>query len=90
MTVAVSWWPRSLAWEVSGLNCGYWSRDAEGWFKARLEKIRIAPQSIKLLSHNEWRGNIRFNRDALKLSKNNERLSAQYLNDVKQLDIPLS
>ncbi|KAF9062808.1 hypothetical protein BDP27DRAFT_1140444, partial [Rhodocollybia butyracea] len=34
-----SWWPRPAAWKVCGLNCGYWSRDAEQWFQTRLEHI---------------------------------------------------
>ncbi|KAH7871651.1 uncharacterized protein C8R40DRAFT_1023807, partial [Lentinula edodes] len=34
-----SWWPRSGSWRSCGLNCGYWSRDAEDWFRNRLDQI---------------------------------------------------
>ncbi|KAJ4464158.1 hypothetical protein C8R41DRAFT_745384, partial [Lentinula lateritia] len=38
-TAIKSWWPRSGSWRSCGLNCGYWSSDAEDWFRNRLDQI---------------------------------------------------
>ncbi|KAG2127268.1 uncharacterized protein EDB93DRAFT_1096601, partial [Suillus bovinus] len=31
-----SWWPRPNAWNVSGLNVGFWSAHCEDWFQGCL------------------------------------------------------
>ncbi|KAE9386290.1 hypothetical protein BT96DRAFT_839466, partial [Gymnopus androsaceus JB14] len=57
-----SWWPRPQAWKLSGLNTGYWSSDAEQWYQRHLEKIRSGEATI--MTNNEWRPAIKFNKEA--------------------------
>ncbi|KAG2039457.1 hypothetical protein BDR03DRAFT_860197, partial [Suillus americanus] len=35
----VSWWPQPNAWNVSGLNVGFWSACCEDWFQVHLGNI---------------------------------------------------
>ncbi|KAH7868479.1 uncharacterized protein C8R40DRAFT_1018407, partial [Lentinula edodes] len=39
-TAMRSWWPCPNFWKTCGLNCGFWSKDAEDWFQKRLTKIQ--------------------------------------------------
>ncbi|KAG1856085.1 hypothetical protein F4604DRAFT_1590454, partial [Suillus subluteus] len=36
----VLWWPRPNAWNVLGLNVGFWSAHCEDWFQGRLGNLR--------------------------------------------------
>ena len=42
----MSWWPQPHYWDKSAYNVGYWSPWAEGWFLARLSKIRSGDAEI--------------------------------------------
>ncbi|KAJ3870354.1 hypothetical protein F5051DRAFT_303309, partial [Lentinula edodes] len=79
-----SWWPRLISWKSSGFNCGYWSNDAEDWFQQRLNTIRHSSDSIQLLTNNQWRSALKFNKDAPRLSKSNNQISAEYLQSFIQ------
>ncbi|KAF9060341.1 hypothetical protein BDP27DRAFT_1236981 [Rhodocollybia butyracea] len=74
-----SWWLRPAAWKVCGLNCGYWSRDAEQWFQTRLEHIPSSTPSGTIYTNNKWRPKLKFNKDVAYLSANNDRLATEYL-----------
>ncbi|KAJ3886121.1 hypothetical protein GG344DRAFT_58043 [Lentinula edodes] len=77
-TAIKSWWPRSGSWRSSGLNCGYWSRDAEDWFRSRLDQILNSTVSLALMTSQEWHGRLKFQR-AHTLSNKNDALAAEYL-----------
>ncbi|KAG1814859.1 hypothetical protein DFJ58DRAFT_647813, partial [Suillus subalutaceus] len=36
----VSWWPQPNAWNMLGLNIGFWSARCEDWFQVRLGNLR--------------------------------------------------
>ncbi|KAL0578983.1 hypothetical protein V5O48_003023 [Marasmius crinis-equi] len=73
-----SWWPKPAAWNASGLNCGYWSQDAEYWFQNRLRRIQSGQDNV-LMTKQEWRGNIKFTKDAVRLRERYDRLAKEYL-----------
>ncbi|KAJ3803677.1 hypothetical protein F5876DRAFT_17184, partial [Lentinula aff. lateritia] len=52
-TAIRSWWPRSGAWKSCGLNCGFWSEDAEDWFLTRLHKI-LCMDVLSVMTGQEW------------------------------------
>ncbi|KAJ3721388.1 hypothetical protein DFJ43DRAFT_1004458 [Lentinula guzmanii] len=85
-TAARSWWPRPGAWRSCGLNCGYWSRDAESWFQNRLNVIRAPGQSLALMTIPEWHSRLKFHK-AHTLSKKNEGLALEYLKQKCGLSI---
>ncbi|KAK0185699.1 hypothetical protein F5146DRAFT_937387, partial [Armillaria mellea] len=35
----LSWFPKPAAWELSGLNIGFWSSDCESWYQSCLAEI---------------------------------------------------
>ncbi|KAE9398903.1 hypothetical protein BT96DRAFT_714644 [Gymnopus androsaceus JB14] len=76
-TAFKSWWPRPSSWKLSGLNAGFWSKDAEVWFQKRLEKIRKNNATIH--TNNEWRSSVKFNRETANLAAKNDAFSAEYL-----------
>src|ERR1700733_1551696 len=49
----VSWWPKQVIWQKSGLNFGYWTTDCEAWYQRRLQDIKNG--SAKLYGSREWR-----------------------------------
>ncbi|KAL0563928.1 hypothetical protein V5O48_018129 [Marasmius crinis-equi] len=75
-----SWWPKPAAWQSSGLNCGYWSRDAEAWYQTRVDLIWKG-QEVKLLTKQDWRGNVKFTRDAVRLKERYDRLAREFLDN---------
>ena len=76
----MSWWPRPAAWNTSGLETGYWSRDAELWYQSHLKSIREATDPIFLPHNSQWRQRLRFGlKNAVQLKAQNDRLSAEYL-----------
>ncbi|KAJ3871399.1 hypothetical protein F5051DRAFT_340943, partial [Lentinula edodes] len=52
-TATRSWWPRPNSWKTCGLNCGYWSKDAESWFQKRMTNIHNATGSVALMTPQE-------------------------------------
>ncbi|KAH8109497.1 hypothetical protein DFH11DRAFT_1515525, partial [Phellopilus nigrolimitatus] len=76
-----SWWPSPRAWENCGIYPGYWSPACETWFQNRLLKIRNNEESVRPSS--AWRTSIVFKRKTTSLTKNNKRLSAEFLTTGK-------
>ncbi|KAJ3886305.1 hypothetical protein GG344DRAFT_69781 [Lentinula edodes] len=76
-TAIRSWWPRSGSWRSCGLNCGYWSGDAEDWFQAHLRKIRLN-ETVKLMTSQEWHSRLKFKK-AHTLSHKNDQFATEYL-----------
>ncbi|KAK0183826.1 hypothetical protein F5146DRAFT_939660, partial [Armillaria mellea] len=35
----LSWFPKPAAWELSGLNIGFWSSDCKSWYQSHLAEI---------------------------------------------------
>ncbi|KAJ3897150.1 hypothetical protein F5879DRAFT_785075, partial [Lentinula edodes] len=52
-TAIRSWWPRSGSWKSCGLNCGFWSEDAEDWFLKHLHKI-LHTEQVSVMTGQEW------------------------------------
>ncbi|KAF8831592.1 hypothetical protein HHX47_DHR1000368 [Lentinula edodes] len=77
-TAIKSWWPRSGSWRSCGLNCGYWSSDAEDWFRNRLDQILKSTVPMALMTSQEWHGRLKFQR-AHTLSNQNDGFAAEYL-----------
>ncbi|TFK60301.1 hypothetical protein BDN72DRAFT_741368, partial [Pluteus cervinus] len=73
----VSWWPKPSAWVTSGLNVGYWSPDAEEWFRKRLASIQQG--QAKLYNAGAWKKAIKFRKTALDFSKRHEALNSVFL-----------
>ncbi|KAL0569415.1 hypothetical protein V5O48_012550 [Marasmius crinis-equi] len=65
-TAEMSWFPKPGAWKSSGLNCGYWSRDAEAWYQARLQKIQGG--DAKLFINSRWKELVKFNKNARRVT----------------------
>ncbi|KAJ4469377.1 hypothetical protein C8J55DRAFT_492089 [Lentinula edodes] len=84
-TAIRSWWPRSGAWKSCGLNCGFWSEDAEDWFLTRLHKI-LHMDVLSVMTGQEWRAKLKF-RKAHSLSNKNDCLSKEYLKTQYHLPI---
>ncbi|KAL0570959.1 hypothetical protein V5O48_010999 [Marasmius crinis-equi] len=76
--VQKSWWPKPAIWRSSGLDCGYWSRDAENWFRSREDQIKDG-ERVKLMTKQEWRGNFKFTRDTVRLRERYEEVAKRYL-----------
>ncbi|PBK62599.1 hypothetical protein ARMSODRAFT_895501, partial [Armillaria solidipes] len=79
----LSWFPKPAAWELSGLNIGFWSSDCESWYQSRLAEIN-SPNAV-LRSTNQWRHSLRFLRRSQKVAEVNERLAGEYLQDIGTL-----
>ncbi|KAJ3850684.1 hypothetical protein EV368DRAFT_44759 [Lentinula lateritia] len=77
-TAIRSWWPRSGSWRSCGLNCGYWSKDAEDWFQARLRKMRDPNETVKLMTSQKWHSQLKFKK-AHVLSHKNDQFATEYL-----------
>lgn len=76
----VSWWPRPAAWNISSLNTGYWSRDAESWYQSRLLMIKNSQGPIELYRNSTWRDKIKFGkREGPRLMKRNDNIAEEYL-----------
>ncbi len=76
----ISWFPKPVAWEASGLNIGFWSSDCESWYRGRLKEINS--RNPVLRTTNQWRHSIRFLRRSQKVAEANERLAREYLHTV--------
>ena len=77
-TTDLSWWPKPSAWQVSGLNVGYWSRDCEAWFQKHLQLIRDGGGDLR--GPSQWKHSLKFNKASLTTAQVNEELSMQILN----------
>ena len=51
----ISWWPQDSAWNKSGINLGYWSPDAENWFRKRLDEIHSDNAAVRLRTQTHWK-----------------------------------
>ncbi|PBK83342.1 hypothetical protein ARMGADRAFT_945162, partial [Armillaria gallica] len=41
----ISWFPKPAAWELSGLNIGFWSSDCKSWYQGHLAEIN-SPNAV--------------------------------------------
>lgn len=65
-TEDLSWWPKSNAWESSGMNTGLWNQANEQWFTSRLQAIRDGRG--KPMTSTKWRSALRKYMNAAKLA----------------------
>ncbi|KAJ7655728.1 hypothetical protein DFH06DRAFT_992263 [Mycena polygramma] len=56
-TTTLSWWPRPLAFDVSGHAIGWWTPMWETWYEKRLQQLESG--SGLLVSHATWRHNMK-------------------------------
>ncbi|KAF8832042.1 hypothetical protein HHX47_DHR1001031 [Lentinula edodes] len=87
-TAIRSWWPRPNSWKTCGLNCGFWSKDAEDWLQKRLTKIHNSTdrEPVVLFTPQEWHTHLKFQR-AYALSNKNNLLAVEYLK--KECNLPI-
>ncbi|KAL0569649.1 hypothetical protein V5O48_012311 [Marasmius crinis-equi] len=78
-TAELSWFPKPGAWKVSGLNCGYWSRDAELWYQKRLAQIEQG--DAQLFNLVKWKENIKYSKKARHLNESYDKLTLEYLSN---------
>ncbi|KAL0572756.1 hypothetical protein V5O48_009205 [Marasmius crinis-equi] len=81
-TAEVSWFPKPGAWKGSGLNHGYWSRDAEIWYRDRLQKIQGG--NAQLFTNAKWKVLVKFNKNARKILDRAEQFAQEYLHERLQ------
>ncbi|KAJ7608696.1 hypothetical protein FB45DRAFT_762911, partial [Roridomyces roridus] len=75
----VSWWPTPTAFGSSGMNTGWWNRNCERWFMARLEEIEASSGETELWTYAQWKSKIRFNSDSPKIAANLDKVAAEYI-----------
>jgi hypothetical protein len=73
----ISWWPKPSAWEISGLNIGFWSADCEAWFQRRVQDIGSG--TAELRSPSQWKQSLRFAKTCNDTARIVDDLSAQFL-----------
>ena len=60
----VSWWPQQAAWDSNAMNVGYWSKEAEAWYKKRLVEIHSKSKNekgnSKLKRNADWKNSLKF------------------------------
>jgi hypothetical protein len=78
-TTDISWWPKPAAWEISGLNVGFWSKDCEAWYQKHLDDIRAG--TAELRSPSKWRHSLRLTKACRDVAKHNDELAAQFRRD---------
>ncbi|KAK0479122.1 hypothetical protein IW261DRAFT_1336724 [Armillaria novae-zelandiae] len=76
----ISWWPKPLAWETSGLYIGFWSSDCEAWFQRWLDDIHSGKADLRTLA--QWKHSIKFLKQCNKVAQVNEKLTAEYLQKI--------
>ncbi|KAJ7430087.1 hypothetical protein B0H11DRAFT_1765721 [Mycena galericulata] len=76
-TTTRSWWPRPSAWESSALNVGWWTPSCEAWFQKRLETLQAGTGT--LVSHADWRHNLKLERKCGTYVDATERCAASML-----------
>ncbi|KAJ6484901.1 hypothetical protein C8R45DRAFT_931335 [Mycena sanguinolenta] len=77
-TTRVSWWPKPHAFELSGLNTGWWSPDCERWFQQRLAVIKSG--TAHLHKQADWKRFLKFYKKSREVAEINEKIAAEYLN----------
>ncbi|KAK7684533.1 hypothetical protein QCA50_012480 [Cerrena zonata] len=61
-TADISWWPKAIAWNVSGFNCGQWTFQCEEWFRRRRDLIVSGSASPR--KRKEWQSALRLRMNA--------------------------
>ncbi|KIK31445.1 hypothetical protein CY34DRAFT_103292 [Suillus luteus UH-Slu-Lm8-n1] len=78
-TTVVSWWPRPNAWNVSGLNVGFWSARCEDWFQTRLGNIQegvsrtrhaLTNDTNGPITSTQWKCSLKFQPATNKITRN--------------------
>ncbi|KAG6839301.1 hypothetical protein C0991_004046 [Blastosporella zonata] len=73
----ISWWPKPVQWEGSGLWQGYWSPDCEKWYQTQVGKIHQGSMSLRNVPG--WRKALKLDTPTHHLARHNDQLSAEYL-----------
>jgi len=73
----LSWWPKPSAWQLSGLNVGYWSPACEDWFQCHLKEIHSG--AAELRNATQWKRAILLNKKQAKLACINEQFAVRWL-----------
>ncbi|KAJ7740778.1 hypothetical protein B0H14DRAFT_2989860 [Mycena olivaceomarginata] len=76
-TSTISWWPRPIYFEKSGLNVGWWSPACEDFYQKRLKQI--ARGDATLPTQGEWKNNMKFDSKVPAYIESAERCAAQVL-----------
>lgn len=85
----VSWWPKQSAWEISGLDMGYWTSDNEEWYQRQLCTISAHLQEGRpvqglLKNAKQWRNALKSNKRELdKISCANRRAAENFFTTLK-------
>ncbi|KAF7372360.1 hypothetical protein MVEN_00096300 [Mycena venus] len=79
-TTTISWWPRPVYFEKSGLNVGWWSPACEAFYQRRLSQINHGDAT--LCTQGQWKNNMKFDSKVPAYIKGAERCAAQILGMV--------
>ncbi|KAG1851715.1 hypothetical protein F4604DRAFT_1592344 [Suillus subluteus] len=95
----VSWWPQPNAWNVSGLNVGFWSARCEDWFQGRLGNIR---EGVSRMRHSltkdtngpmtsaQWKHSLKFQPATNKIMHNVSAASYDFMTRAPGKSFPTS
>src|SRR5882724_629764 len=75
----MSWWPKLIAWNNSGMQVGFWSPYCEEWFQLHLKSILSGGASPR--TSKGWDQALKLARKQSKLACNYEHLAAQFVTD---------
>ncbi|KAG1848862.1 hypothetical protein F4604DRAFT_1593706 [Suillus subluteus] len=85
----VSWWPWPNAWNVSGLNVGFWSARCEDWFQGRLGNIREGNANGPMTSA-QWKRSLKFQPATNKIMRNVSAASYDFMTRAPGKSFPTS
>ncbi|KAJ6580103.1 hypothetical protein DFH09DRAFT_1444522 [Mycena vulgaris] len=77
----VSWWPKPLAFDASGINVGWWTPQWEKWYQTRLQQLESGRGT--LANHEKWKHNIKFERLGPPYTKGIEKSAARILETLR-------
>ncbi|KAF7365943.1 hypothetical protein MVEN_00469700 [Mycena venus] len=80
-TTTISWWPRPVYFEKSGLNVGWWSPACEAFYQRRLSQINHGDAT--LCTQGQWKNNMKFDSKVPAYIEGAERCAAQILGTVR-------
>ncbi|KAF7349165.1 hypothetical protein MVEN_01438800 [Mycena venus] len=80
-TTTISWWPRPVYFEKSGLNVGWWSPACQAFYQRRLSQINHGDAT--LCTQGQWKNNMKFDSKVPAYIEGAERCAAQILGTVR-------
>ncbi|KAJ6504511.1 hypothetical protein DFH09DRAFT_1439992 [Mycena vulgaris] len=84
----VSWWPKPLAFDASGINVGWWTPQWEKWYQTRLQQLESGRGT--LANHEKWKHNIKFERLGPPYTKGIEKSAARILETLRPAEVTRS